>query len=108
MIKQVLACLDDADEVRTSAPSLAKTNGPGSFVLGFRAWSLDDVIESARRCIRIPSGLTRVIANGRILNLKVPLSMLLDEDLDPTAWSAFIMTAKRRARLYDEPTVLVD
>jgi hypothetical protein len=34
--------------------------------------------------------------------------MMQDEQFDQTAWAAFISAAKRRARLYDEPTVLVD
>jgi hypothetical protein len=108
MIMRVLSCIEDADEVRTSAPSLAMPDGPGSFVLGFRAWTLDDVIESARQRQRLPSGLTRVMASGRILNLRVPLAMLQDQTLDESGWAAFIAAAKRRARLYDEPTILVE
>jgi hypothetical protein len=34
--------------------------------------------------------------------------MLQDQQLDQAAWSAFICSAQCRARLYDEPTVLVD
>jgi L-serine kinase (ATP) / ParB family transcriptional regulator, heme-responsive regulator len=108
MIMRVLTGIEDAHEVRRSIPALAKPDGPGSFVLGFRAWTLDDVIELARQRKRLYSGLTRVIATGRILNLKVPLTMLQDRQLDQAAWSAFIRSAKRRARLYDEPTVLVE
>jgi hypothetical protein len=108
MIMRVLTGIEDADEVRRSVPSLAKPDGPGSFVLGFRAWTLDDVIELARQRKRLYSGLTRVIAIGRILNLRVPLAMLQDEQFDQTAWAAFIRSAKRKARLYDEPTVLVE
>jgi hypothetical protein len=108
MIMRALTGIEDADEVRRSAPLLAKPDGPDSFVLGFRAWSLDDVIELAREHKRLYSGLTRVIAIGRILNLRVPLSMLQNRDFDHAAWSAFLSAAKRRTRLYDEPTVLVE
>jgi hypothetical protein len=108
MVMRVLSCIEGADEVRTSVPALAKPDGPGSFVLNFRVWTLDDVVESARLRKRLPSGLTRVVAMGRILNLRVPLAMLQERQLDQAAWSEFISAAKGRARLYDEPTVLVD
>jgi hypothetical protein len=107
-IVAALSSIDDADEIRASVPSHVKTNGPTSFVLDFRPWTLDEVIELARQRKRLPSGLTRVIVSGRILNLRVPLDILHNQHLDSSAWSAFISAAKRRARIYDEPTVLVD
>lgn len=108
MVVRVLSSIQNAGVVRTSIPSLAKADGPGSFVLKFRAWTLDDVIESAQQGNRLPSGLTRVMAFGRILSLRVPLAMLRDQPFDSREWSEFIATAKRRARVYDEPTVLID
>lgn len=108
MVTQVLGSIDNADSVKTSIPSLARPDGPGSFVLRFRAWTLDDVVESARQGNRLPSGLTRVMAFGRILSLRVPLGMLQGQLFDAGHWSEFIATAKRKARVYDEPTVLID
>lgn len=103
----VLSSISDADEVRTSVPFHAKA-GPDSFVLVFQPWSLEDVLELARQGLRLPSGLTRVIVSGRVLNLRVPLEMLGAEPLDSSAWTAFISAARRRARVYDEPTIQVD
>jgi hypothetical protein len=108
ILTRILSSIADANEIRTSVPSQAKPNGPCSFVLGFQTWSLEEVIHLTQQERRLPSGLTRVIVSGRILNLRVPLEMLRDQHVDANTWSQFISSARRRSRVYDEPTILVD
>ncbi|NUK30487.1 ParB N-terminal domain-containing protein [Parageobacillus sp. VR-IP] len=56
----------------------------------------------------LPAGVTRFIINGRLLNLKVPLALLMDQSENIQEWMRLIEKWEKSLRFYKEQVYLCE
>ena len=95
-------------------PRAARAEHPDFTALEvFPRLDLDQVVDAARSGRRLPAGITRFIASGRVLRLDAELSMLRPglEDAERDRWLAELVAARRArgaVRYYPESVFVLD
>ncbi|MGD9402495.1 MAG: hypothetical protein PVF95_09545, partial [bacterium] len=84
-----------------------------SALVCYRGYSKAEVLESAARGRRFPSGVTRFSVPKRALSLSVPLTLLKDRDSLEGKQARVDMLIEnkikqRKIRFYEEPTFYFD
>ncbi|MBL0388741.1 ParB N-terminal domain-containing protein [Tumebacillus sp. ITR2] len=82
--------------------------GVGMVHFCYPAWSIDELEEIVLRERVMPAGVTRCIVEGRVLNLRVPLDMMLAPTLDQERWTQLREQWGRSLRLYTESVFLCE
>jgi len=97
----------------TSMPDLSRNYSNLSALVCYRGYSKAEVLESAARGRRFPSGVTRFSVPKRALSLSVPLTLLKDRDSLEGKQARVDMLIEnkikqRKIRFYEEPTFYFD
>ncbi|PWK15717.1 ParB N-terminal domain-containing protein [Tumebacillus permanentifrigoris] len=74
----------------------------------YPAWSIEELEETVLRERVMPAGVTRCVVEGRILNLRIPLDLLLQSQLDVERWEQLMEQWGRSLRLYTESVFLCE
>ncbi len=104
--------VDRAVVRRTTTPDLA-VHPDASAVVKFPALTIDDVFGAVRAGARLPAGITRFVATGRVLLLNAPLDPLRSErPVDElNEWLTGLVAGRRaegRVRHYPEAVYVLD
>ncbi|KEO82628.1 hypothetical protein EL26_14685 [Tumebacillus flagellatus] len=82
--------------------------GQGKVHFCYPAWSVQELEEIVLRERVMPAGVTRCIVEGRVLNLRVPLDLLLASTFDEGRWDSLREEWGRSLRLYTESVFLCE
>jgi hypothetical protein len=74
----------------------------------YPAWAIEELEEIVLRERVMPAGVTRCVVEGRILNLRIPLDLLLQPRLDIERWELLLEQWGRSLRLYTESVFLCE
>ena len=104
--------VDRAVVRRTTAPHLT-VHADASAVVEFPALTIDDVFGAVRAGARLPAGITRFVATGRVLLLNAPLDPLRSERPveELNEWLTGLVAGRRaegRVRHYPEAVFVLD
>ncbi|WHX28272.1 ParB N-terminal domain-containing protein [Brevibacillus agri] len=74
--------------------------------LRYRPYTMEEIETIVTQGHVMPAGVTRFLISGRLLNLKIPLSLLLDPRFDEQEWEAYRQHWASSLRLYAETVYL--
>lgn len=77
-----------------------------NIVVIFPTFTPQQVIESAKSGVLLPTGITRHLVKGRVLNINLPLSLFDDKkSLEEQNRQQDKLLLQKRSRLYEEATI---
>ncbi|KWU60978.1 ParB N-terminal domain-containing protein [Priestia megaterium] len=71
-------------------------------LLQYPAYTLDALKRRVLNKKTFPSGVTRFLINGRLLNLSIPLDILISETANKKEWNQLLERFESKIRLYSE------
>lgn len=78
----------------------------GMVCLRYRPYTIEEIEAIVTHGHVMPAGVTRFLISGRLLNLKIPLSLLLHRHFDEQEWAAYKQHWANSLRMYAETVYL--
>ena len=76
-----------------------------NIIVIFPTFTPQQIIESAKSGVLLPTGITRHLVKGRVLNINLPLSLFDNRSLQEQNEEQDKILFKKRSRLYEEATI---
>ncbi|MGN7470604.1 ParB N-terminal domain-containing protein [Brevibacillus sp. SAFN-007a] len=103
---QIVQSYSSAYPVRRIPQGMKVLPEEGTVCLRYRPYSMEEIEEVVRQGHVMPAGVTRFLISGRLLNLKIPLSLLLHATFDEQEWNEYVKHWAGSLRLYAETVYL--
>jgi L-serine kinase (ATP) / ParB family transcriptional regulator, heme-responsive regulator len=81
---------------------------PGMVLLQYPTCTLNDLEEIVSSGYKVPAGVTRCMVEGRLLNLRIPISLLTSSTPDLEEWQRLCEKWSEKLRFYSESVYLCE
>ncbi|WP_157729352.1 ParB N-terminal domain-containing protein [Tumebacillus algifaecis] len=105
---RIVGAYSEEYRVNRLAPHASYQLDAHHVVLRYPAVRLDELETAVFAGQLMPAGVTRFSVRGRLLNLRIPLSLLFDEERAHEEWAKLCMYWSNTLRLYSEAVYLCE